>query len=164
MLVHPDNTAYDTTVVLKMRMPIRVTEHYVWRAVRAMLIGVVEDAAKIGLNAQYVEVVPAHDIDPGAGGIFARVQSHLIDGKACQAVEAAVAIAQIEIVGIGLVHGTFVSVLDSVEAFRARHVQGAKDQPVHYAKYHRIRANCQGQGQNGDDRESRRLAQDAKTK
>src|SRR5438876_836975 len=163
MLVQPNNAAHDATVFLKMGLPIRVTEHDVRRAVGATLIRCVEETAKIRMNAQYVEVVPGHGIGPSAGWIFACVQSYLIDGKACQTVEAAVAIAQIEIVQVRLPHVMFVSVLDSVKAFCLGHTQRAKYQPVQYAKHYGVRANCQGQRQNGDDCESGRLAQHSKT-
>ncbi len=46
MLIHLNNTAHDAAVILKMSVPIVVAENYVGSAVRAVLIGGVEEAAK----------------------------------------------------------------------------------------------------------------------
>src|SRR5690349_19589781 len=94
MLVHPDSAAHDATVILKMRVPVIVTEHDVRRAVGAVLILGMEETAQVRLNAQHVEIVPGHCIDPGARWIVAAIQSDLIDVKGRQTVEAPVAIAQ----------------------------------------------------------------------
>src|ERR1017187_6324030 len=51
MLVQPDSTAHHATIIRKMVVPIRVCEHYIRSAVGAMLIGAVEETAKIRLNA-----------------------------------------------------------------------------------------------------------------
>ena len=64
MLVQLNGAAHHAAIILKMAVPIRVAEHDIRSAVRAMLIGAVEETAKIRLNAQYVEVVPARFIDP----------------------------------------------------------------------------------------------------
>src|SRR5260370_27385764 len=141
MLVHADDAAHHAPIVGKMGVPIIVGEHDVWRAVGTMLVGAVKETAKIRLKPQYVEVVPAHDTDPGMGWIVARVQPYLIDAKACQTIETAVLVAQVEIVGIRLPHVMFVSVLDSVKAFRLRHGHRAKDQPVQYSKNHGVCAD-----------------------
>src|SRR5437016_4146466 len=100
MLVQLNNTAHNTTIILKMAVPKCVRKHHIRGAVWTMLIGAVEEAAEIGLNTQHVKVVPGHFIDPGAGWIFARVQPCLTDGVSCQIIETAVAIAQVEIVRI----------------------------------------------------------------
>src|SRR5215469_16571546 len=55
-------------------LPICVGEHDIGRAVWAMLIGIVEESAKVRLNAQYVEVVSAGFVLPDIGWIFARIQ------------------------------------------------------------------------------------------
>src|SRR5690242_1866704 len=91
MLVHPNRAAHHPAVILKMGVPIRVTEHEIWCAVRAMLIGAVKETAKIRSNAQHVEVIPGDEIGPGEAWVFTGIQSYLIDSKACQAIEAAVA-------------------------------------------------------------------------
>ena len=71
MLVHLHNTAHHAAIILKMGVPIRVGEHDIGSAVRAMLVGGVEETAEIRLNAQGVEVVPAGFVDPDAGWISA---------------------------------------------------------------------------------------------
>ena len=51
MLVHLDHTAHHAAIILKMAVPIGVGEHDIRSAVGAMLIGGVEETAKIRLNA-----------------------------------------------------------------------------------------------------------------
>ena len=51
MLVQLNNAAHHAAIILKMAVPIRVGEHDIWSAVGAMLIGSVEETAKIRLNA-----------------------------------------------------------------------------------------------------------------
>ena len=68
-----------------------------------MLIGCVKETAKIGMNAQHVEVIPCRCVIQSADRILARIESHsrtMLISR--QILEAAVAIAQIEIVGIRL--------------------------------------------------------------
>src|SRR5207237_717448 len=84
------------------RVPVRMTEHEVWGAVGTMLVYGVEEPAKIRLDAQRVEVIAAHRLGPGAGWIVARVEPHLCERVRREIVEAAVAIAQVDIVGIRL--------------------------------------------------------------
>ena len=47
MAVETENAAHDATIVLKMGVPIRMGKH----DIRSMLIGGVNEAAKVGLNA-----------------------------------------------------------------------------------------------------------------
>ena len=51
ILIHLNNTAHHARIIVKMAVPIRVSEHDVRSAVRAMLIGGVEQTAKIRLKA-----------------------------------------------------------------------------------------------------------------
>jgi hypothetical protein len=51
MLVDLDNAAHNAAIILKVAVPICVTDDEVRRAVRAVLIGTVEEAAKVRLNA-----------------------------------------------------------------------------------------------------------------
>ena len=159
MLIHLNNTADYTTIILKMAVPIRMTEHNVRSAVRTVLIRGVENAAKIRLNAEYVEVVPADFKDPGLGQVVARVQSYRGGIKCSQVFEAAVAIAQIEIVRIGL--PSPLAALDSVEALRARHIQRAQYQGIQHAENHGVRANRHCQRDNRDKGKAGRFAQHA---
>ena len=100
ILVELNRAAQHAAVILKTGVPIRVTEHDIRSAVGTVLIGIVKKTANIRPNALCVEVVPAHFIEPDAGWIFPRVHPRLRDVKSCQTIKAAVAIAQIEIVGI----------------------------------------------------------------
>src|ERR1700733_2824558 len=51
MLAYSNGTTHHAAVILKMAMPIRPGEHDVGSAVGAMLIGPMEETAKIRLNA-----------------------------------------------------------------------------------------------------------------
>jgi hypothetical protein len=115
MLVHLNRTAHNATIIVKMAVPICVTEHHIRSAVRTMLIGGVEETAEIRLNPQCVKVVTARLHAPDKGWIFTRIQCYLSDAISCQTVKAAVAIAQIQIVGIRLTPVLIARALDSVE-------------------------------------------------
>ena len=130
MLVHLNSTAKHAAIILKMGVPIPVAEHDKRSAVGAMLIGGVEETAKIRLNAQCVEVVPAGFIEPRAGWMIPRIQTCLFGVNRCQIIKAAVAIAQVEIIGIRLCRGIVAHMLKQVEAFRSRHLQRAQDHSV----------------------------------
>ena len=67
MLVQLNDAAHDAGIILKMAVPIRISEHDVGSAVWTMLIGGVKEAAKIGLNAERVEIVSGDFEDPRAG-------------------------------------------------------------------------------------------------
>src|ERR1700758_4764281 len=95
---------------------------------------------------------------------FARVQPCLSAAISCQTIKAAVAIAQIEIVGIGLVSGTRAHAPDCVEAIRLRHIQRAQDQRIQYTEDDSVCANGQCQRQNGHGSKARRFAQPAESK
>src|SRR5580704_18462128 len=98
MPVEPNNAAHHGAIVLKMAVPICVGEHDIWRAVWAMHIGIVEESAKVRLNAQCVEVVSAGFVLPDIGWIFARIQPAVRESKNSHIVEAAIAPAKIEII------------------------------------------------------------------
>ena len=81
------------------------------------------------MNPEHVEVVPGRCKAHGGGWILARVQPYKDEIKSCQAIEAAVAIAQIEIVGIRL-ESRIEPVLGSVEVLDLRYIQRAQDQRI----------------------------------
>jgi hypothetical protein len=160
MLVQLNHTAHYATIILEMGVPKRVSEHDIRSAVWAMLIGGVKELAKIGLQAQCVEVVPASFLDPVAGCIFARIQPGQSDVISHQTFKAAVAVPQIEIVGIRLRHA-LVRAPESVEALRVGHIQRAQQERIHNAEHHRVRSYRQRQRQNRGYGEAGRLAQPA---
>src|ERR1700735_386265 len=133
MLVEPNNTAHHSAIILKMAVPISVGEHDIGRAVWAMLIGSVEETAKVRLHAQYVEVVSAGFVFPHIGWIFARVQPCLRDGPGSHIVEAAIAPAKIEVIGIR-VGPDVAPVLNHEKALCLRHIQRTQDERVQYAE------------------------------
>ena len=51
MFVELNGTAQHTAIIVKTSMPIRIGEHDIRSAVGAMLIGAVEETAKMRLNA-----------------------------------------------------------------------------------------------------------------
>ena len=51
MLIEPNRTAHHAPIVLETAMPVRVGEHDIRSAVRALLIGGVEETPKIRMNA-----------------------------------------------------------------------------------------------------------------
>src|SRR6516164_5622115 len=140
MPVEPNNAAHHAAIVLKMAVPICVGEHDIGRAVWAMLIGIVEESAKVRLNAQYVEVVSAGFVLPDIGWIFARIQPRLTDSKNSHIVEASIALAKIKIIGIG-VGPDVAPVLNYEKALCLRHIQRAQDERVQYAEDHGVGAN-----------------------
>src|ERR1700674_1241982 len=98
MLVQLNRTAHYATIIVKMAVPICVTEHDIRSAVRTMIIGKVEEAAEVRLNPQCVKVVAARLHAPDKGLPLARIHRYLSNVISCQTVKAVVAIAQIEIV------------------------------------------------------------------
>ena len=50
MLVQLNDAAHDATIIVKVAVPICMTEHDIRSAVRAMLIGRVKETAEIWLN------------------------------------------------------------------------------------------------------------------
>src|SRR5690348_11713665 len=157
MPVEPNNAAHHGAIVLKMVVPICVGEHDIRGAVWAMLIGSVEESPKVRLNAQYVEVVSAGFVFPDIGWIFACIQPCLRDGPSSHIIEAAIALAKIEIVGIG-VGSDVAAMLDYEKALCLRHIQRAQDERVQYAEDHGVGADGQRQCQNGSDGKAGRLA------
>ena len=74
MLVDLNNTSHDVAIVLKLAVPIFIADYEIGSTVGAMLVGIVEEAAKERLNAHRVEVVSGDFVAPGLGRIGARVQ------------------------------------------------------------------------------------------
>jgi len=159
MLVYLDHMANHAGIVLKVGVPISVTEHQIGSAVRAVLIGVVKEAAKVRLNSQRVEVIPTYLVAHNLRGIPARIQAHRNDVEESNRVEAVVAISQVKIIGIRRACILVGAVLDAVEAFGLRHIQRAQDQTIHHSEDHGVCANGQGQGQDCGEGESGRFAQ-----
>src|SRR5260370_3320474 len=124
-------------------------------AVGAMLVGAVEEAAKKRLDVQSVKVVSRHVVAVGLGWIPACIQTYRNQDVSRQSLEAAVAIAQIEIVGIRRSLLLIASALDCVETLRVRHIERPQDQRIQYAKHHGVCADCQCQRAYSRDSEAR---------
>ena len=141
-----------------MCVPEGVGQHDVRRAVGTVLVGGVEEAAKIGLQAQGVEVIAAGFVVPDIGGFFAAIEAALAHGERRQTIEGTAAIAQVEVVGIGLVHVIIGRAPESVEALPLRDVDGAQDERVHHAEDDGVGADGESERQNSSDGEAGRLA------
>src|SRR6516225_2194591 len=103
MPVELKRAAHHARIIVEMGVPIGIGEDDVGSTVRTMLIGRINEPAKIRSNAQCVEVVPTHFKERDAGWTMIRVEPYIIsDVGSRQAIKAAVAIAQIEIVGVRL--------------------------------------------------------------
>src|SRR4030095_7379932 len=121
MLVQLDCAADYTAIVMEAAVPIRIAEHQVWSTIRAVLIGAVKETAEIWLNSQHVEVVASRGKARGDSWIVTRIESDKGEGKRCQIIEAPVAIAQIDIVGIRL--KTFIDPIhSSIEVLGVGHI------------------------------------------
>src|SRR5215471_20936311 len=123
ILVDVDRAAHYAWIIMKMGVPVRITQHDVRRAVGAMLIASVEEMAKMRLNLQCVEIIPADDIDPGARWTVTGVQPYLSYVVRHQILETAVAVAQIDIVWIRLPPILVPAALNLIKAIRLRHIQ-----------------------------------------
>src|SRR5690348_14274401 len=75
VLVELNGAPHQTSITLKMTLPIRVGEHEIRRTVGAVLIRSVKKTAQVRLDPQYVEVIAADLIAPDTGRIVAGVQS-----------------------------------------------------------------------------------------
>src|SRR5579863_9508032 len=134
MLVELHYAARHAAVVLKMGVPVSVGENDVRSAVGATLIGGVKETAEVGLDVQCVEIISCDFEDPGGGWIVAGIDAYRCDIVGCQVFKSAVAIAQVEVVGIGMIDGFVVAALDGVETFRLGHINRTQYQGVHYAE------------------------------
>jgi hypothetical protein len=92
MFVHLDNTPQDPTIIMKMGVPIGVTEHHVRGAVRAVFVGGMEITAEVGLNPKVVEIVSAGLQAPSGRWTFTRVDCHLSDAVGYKILKAVVSV------------------------------------------------------------------------
>jgi hypothetical protein len=154
VLVDLDRLPHNTGIALKMAMPVRVTQHHVGSAVRAVLIGSVKKTPELRLNAHRVEVVAAREVRPRSRWIPAGIHAHgAHDVVRDHALERPIPVAQIHIIGIRL--RRVLQTLNHVEILRIRHIDRPQHQRVQHAEHHRVRANPQRQRQDRRHRKSR---------
>ena len=115
---------------MEMGVPVRVTEHHVGGAIRAVFIGVVEEAAEMGLNPKSVEIVSTRLQTPGRRWILIRIECHLSDAVGYKVLEAIVTLAQVQIIGIRLVVIFMARALQRIDTFSLRNIQRPQDQPI----------------------------------
>src|SRR5579872_1333492 len=144
---------------MKMGVPVRVTEHHVRGAIRAVFIGAVEEATEIGPNSKGVEIVSARFQTPGRRWILIRVECHLTDAVGYKVLEATVTVAQVQIIWIRLVIVFMARALQRIEAFSLRNIQGPQDQTIYHAEHNRVGADGHRQRQHCGDSKGWRLAQ-----
>src|SRR5205085_2533174 len=114
MFVYQNPASNHARVIMEAGVPVIMRNHDIRSAVCAVFIRFMKEIAKMRLNAQDVKIVSAHLIDPGGGRIIACVNRCLGYVECCQILKAAIAIAFIDIVRIGL--ETVVSALDPVKS------------------------------------------------
>jgi hypothetical protein len=137
-------------------VPIRVGQHDVGRAVGPPFIVCVKEAAQVRLKSQYVEVIPAGFVTPYAGRIRARVQHGLGNAETGQILEGAVALAKIDVIGIGDVPDLCLGALERVQGPRIGDIERVQNDSIQDAEHHRVGANRQSHGQHRGDRKSGR--------
>src|SRR5207237_3850117 len=101
-------------------------------------VGGVEEATKIWLHSQDIEVVSTHLVEPRAGRVFTGVQSHPVHRISGQTVKTAVVIAEIEIIGVRQRAPASSIKLQSIEALGLRYVHWAEQQGIQCAKARRF--------------------------
>src|SRR5215470_3804346 len=147
--------------MLRAWMPVRVAKDGPRRAVGATFIGSVEKATEMRLNFERVEIVAADFVDPGGGGVFARVEGGYANVVGREAFEAVVAVAQIDIIGIRLRRKMIDGALDAVEGFGLRHIERAEDERVQGAEDDGVGADGDGERDHGDGGKAGGFAQHA---
>ena len=165
VLVDLDDAANDVAIVLKMGVPVRPRDHQIRSAVRAVLIGDGEEAAEEGLNVHGLEVVSGDFVAPGLGWIFPGIEADGNEDVGGKSFEGAIAVAEVEIVGIRSCLILIAAALDGEEALRVRDIERLQDEGIEYAEDDGIGADGEREGEHGGDGESGRAAElaDGKT-
>src|ERR1700721_719755 len=102
MLVEVDGRADDAGVGMEGAAPQGVAEHYVGGRVGAVLVGLVEESARLGLHAEEVKIIAGDFIPGAADGGGAPVERGMGRGvDSCEAAEGGVALTKIFEGGIG---------------------------------------------------------------
>src|SRR5579872_1836964 len=101
--VQADDSTDNGAIVVETAVPIRIAQNEIGGAVGAMFIGAVKEAAEMRLNFEDVEVVAAHGIAGRDGRLVASGgESDEGEVEGGEVFKGAVAVAQIDIVGIRL--------------------------------------------------------------
>src|SRR3984885_4285949 len=89
---------------IKMAVPERIAQNDLGHAIRPMFFGSMDKPAKIGLNAQGIEVIATYGIGPDYGGISVPgIEPNAAhDVVEHQRVEAAVPVTQVAVIRIRL--------------------------------------------------------------
>lgn len=160
LFVELDDAADDAGVVVETHMPVCVCEHDVRRAVGAAFVGLVEEAAEEGLEAEDTEVVAGDGVAVGALRIAAGIhagEDHLERGEVFEGV---VAGAEVEVVGVRLQTGID-AVLGTVEVFGVGDVERAQDEAVHEAEDNGVGADGERERGDGGEGKAGRFAEHA---
>ena len=168
MLVDLNRAAHRGAVAVEVAVPVGIAQDYKGHAVLPMLIGAVQQPAKIRLHAQRIEIIAADQIRPHHRGIpAASVESDAADKvTGNQGCKSMVSIAQIKVIGVGMGGSvsSFEGSLDRVKTVRVGHLDRTQHQRIQHAENDGIGANSQRQSNYGGYRESRGLPQLAKSK
>src|SRR6185437_12030872 len=161
MFIQLNHAAGNAGIIVKMGVPKGVVEDDIGCAVGATLVGGVEKTAQIRVKAKHIEIVPCNFVEPNAVWIITCVESCLINVITCQIVKTVIAVAEIEIVGVGIVPQLITGPLDSVKALRLRHIQRAQDHCIQDSKNNGIGADAESQREYRGEGEAGRFAQHA---
>src|SRR6476661_2125478 len=144
MFIELDGASNNTAVILEACVPIGVAEHEIGRAVGATFVGRVKKSPEKWLQLEHIEIVACRRITICLEGFLARVQSDEREIKGGQILEAAIAVAQIDVVRIRLKAGID-SVLRSPKALPLWHIQRPQNECIHDPENDCIGANGQRQ-------------------
>jgi hypothetical protein len=162
ILVDADGLADYARIGVEMAVPVGIAEHDVGSAVFSMLVDSVIEAAEVGLNPQFIEVIAGREVRPGGRSGSAHIHADGADDvEVDQAVEGAVLVAQIDVVEIGL--GGRLEALDHVKTVRMRQLNRMQDNGIQNAEDDGIGANTERERQDRGHCEAWRLAQFAQS-
>src|ERR1700722_16660878 len=159
MLVQLDDATQHALVIVKMSVPVSVTEHDQRSAIGPTLVVAVKKMAQKGLNAQDIEVVSRCLYAPGCDGTLAAIDPHLGDAVRRKILEAAIPCTQVHIIGIRRVALITAGALNGVEALRPWDLERPQDQTIHHAEHNGVGAYRHRQCQGRCERETWRFAQ-----
>ena len=161
MLVDAHDSSDDAAIVLKARVPIGVSQNDIGRAAGPVFVGLGVEPAQIRLQIERRKVVPCRRKGVGGFGIVARIQNQAEVHVECgQILEALVAIAQINIAGVGLERGIG-AVLRAIEILGVGDIDGVEQERVHHAEDDGVGGDSQRERDDRGEGEATGLAENA---
>ena len=152
MFVQLHRTSYNRRIGREMITPVGIAQHDVRTAVGTVLIGLVKEATKVRLDTQRIEIICAGFIEPYLRRVATRGQARRGEIKREHTIKAPIPVADILVIGVRVER--LVPLLDGVEAFCIRHIEGVQNQRVQHAEDHSVGPDAQRQSENGRDGEA----------